>query len=248
MPRVIVRPNPGKHTEGIRYYRPKPYLLITPYEEAVTTFDDKGNPVKKVTGLSHQYVSLKLEYLPDFSEEYAIKIRSGLGINNTTITLQDGWNLTSINEQLDSQTDENIQAVAKLLESAGSLAKGVHGESTAPPSAPVPHVRATNVPIGYYESVIGMHGGKKRLYGWRYVGFFPFAQCPLDMGGVEFNCCDGADVYGLVFDKVGENEKAEFVMTFRCLGRLRGEADCMTIEEIPCEPIPNGKGIQGAGT
>ncbi|MEM9589491.1 MAG: hypothetical protein AAGA03_19570, partial [Planctomycetota bacterium] len=34
-PRVIVRPNPGPTDQGIRYYRPKPYLKVEPAEIAV---------------------------------------------------------------------------------------------------------------------------------------------------------------------------------------------------------------------
>ena len=61
LPRTTVVSNPGPRDKGIRFYRPKPYLLVKPtrYEE-------------------EKYVTLSLEYLPDFSEEYSIRIRSGL--------------------------------------------------------------------------------------------------------------------------------------------------------------------------
>ena len=48
---VSVIKDPGPGDRGIRYYRPKPYLLVTPA-------DATGRMVK-----------LKIEYLPDYSEE-----------------------------------------------------------------------------------------------------------------------------------------------------------------------------------
>jgi hypothetical protein len=75
-------------------------------------------------------------------------------------------------------------------------------------------VRATNVPLGYYESVLGRDArGRKRLYGFRYVGFLPYAHCPQAMGGVECNPCETADLYGLVF----END----TMVFRRLSAIQ---------------------------
>ena len=155
-----------------------------------------------------------MEYLPDFSEEYAVRVRTGFGVANVSMTLENGWNLTSINQQLDSKTAENITAVADLLKAAAP--GGLLRAQAAPAAAGVPTkemtVVASNIPIGYYEAVVASDSNnQKRLYGFRYVGFMPFSPCPIEAKGASLECCaDGSmQVYGLVF----ENE----VMTFKPL-------------------------------
>ena len=195
-PRVLVRQNPGPQDTGIRYYRPKPYLKVEPAGVSVT----EGR--KTTVTPSDEYVSISLEYLPDFSEEYSIDVRPGLGVAEVSIALEDGWNLTAINQTLDSQTDENIEAIAELAKAAVKFVPSKSAESAPPGSSKRFVVEATNVPIGYYESVISEDGcGRKRLYGWRYVGFLPFAACPTDMCGTQHLPCSGvpSDLFGLVF-------------------------------------------------
>jgi hypothetical protein len=153
-------------------------------------------------------IEISLEYLPDFSEEYSIHMRTGFGVNNTTIQLDQGWNLTSLNVQLDSKTSENLQAI-------GSLLGGVSGmiPRDGPPRGFV--VQATNVPLGYYEAVIGTYSGKKHLYGFRYVGFMPYAACPLTACGMEeYDCQFQGELYGLIFENG--------VLTFKRLEDVRG--------------------------
>lgn len=190
-PRVIVRAHPQPDDRGIRFYRPKPYLKVEPAEVAI-----EKNQTSIVPGL----VRISLAYLPDFSEEYAIDVRAGLGIANVGIKLQDGWNLTEISQQLDSQTDENTKAFASLLSAVGDvIPTSNNGDRNATPSFTVP---SRNVPIGFYESIIGLDArGCKRLYGFRYVGFVPFSACPLNMGGSQSACCDdpNSGLYGLSF-------------------------------------------------
>lgn len=190
-PRVIVRANPTSSDRGIRYYRPKPYLKVEPAEVAL-----EKNQTTIVPGV----VRISLVYLPDFSEEYAIDVRSGLGIANVGIKLEDGWNLTEISQELDSQTDENVKAAASLLSAVGDV---VPTASSNPKTAEATFtVPARNVPIGFYESIIGRDSrGCKRLYGFRYLGFVPFANCPVDMGGRQTACCSDPQsaLYGLSF-------------------------------------------------
>ena len=190
-PRVIVRAHPTAADRGIRYYRPKPYLKVEPAEVAI----EKGQ-----TTIVPGVVRVSLAYLPDFSEEYSIEVRSGLGIADVGIKLEDGWNLTEISQDLDSQTDENLRAVGEILSAVGDVVPTAR-ESTSPREASFT-VPARNVPIGYYESVIGRDGrGCKRLLGFRYVGFIPFAgnavDCiggPMGLGGDPL-----AGLYGLSF-------------------------------------------------
>ncbi|MCA9180815.1 MAG: hypothetical protein KDA51_05160 [Planctomycetales bacterium] len=165
--------------------------------------------------------------MPDFSEEYSIDVRSGLGIANVGIKLQDGWNLTEISQELDSQTDENTKAFASLLSAVGDVVPtSSAGDRTATPSFTVP---ARNVPIGFYESIIGLDArGCKRLYGFRFVGFVPFSGCPLNMGGSQSACCDdpNSGLYGLSF--------VDGQMVFLPLSEMAHMA------AIPAAPNPNG--------
>ncbi|MBU6275721.1 MAG: hypothetical protein KGQ61_03720 [Planctomycetes bacterium] len=204
VPRTFVRKNPLPTDKGIRYYRPKPYLKLAPF-------------VNTVTGeASTTQVAIDLVYLPDFSEEYAIHARSGFGINNTSITLDQGWNLTGLDVQLDSQTDENLTALGSLISSLPAGAAGARmaagGEGFV--------VNATNVPLGFYEAVLGEGPCGKQLYGFRYVGFMPFATCPTSgCGGPDgFDChTGGQELYGLVFENG--------VMTFKPITEIaRGAA------------------------
>ena len=182
LPRTRIIPHPSPDEEGLRFYRPKPYLLVAPEGDG-----------------SGRRVRISLEYLPDFSEEYAVQIRSGFGINATSVQLEDGWNLVGLDEELDAQIDEQIRAFADLLQAAGRLVPTSDGIRTTG-AAPKIVVEASNVPLGFYEAVVarGPHG-RKRLYGWKYVGFAPFTPCPLESTGAECRPCDAACVYGLVF-------------------------------------------------
>ena len=136
---VSVIKNPGPEDTGIRFYRPKPYLLVTPA-------DATGRMVK-----------LKIEYLPDYSEEYSVRPQ---GKKPPQVQLKDGWNLVAV----------------------GGPAPPEKPDEAPPPAAPVDPMKvpeyvvaASNVPIGLYESVFDTTCGKKYLKGWRYVGFSPSA-------------------------------------------------------------------------
>lgn len=188
-PRVIVRANPAANDLGIRYYRPKPYLKVEPAEVSVA---------KDRTTLVPGMVRISLAYLPDFSEEYAIDVRPGLGTADVGIRLEDGWNLTEVSQDLDSQTDENVKAVGSLIGAIGEVVP-TSGAAAGETAFTVP---ARHVPIGFYESVVGRDArGCKRLYGFRYVGFLPYASCPIAMSGHDHACCgDGIhSLYGLIF-------------------------------------------------
>lgn len=173
--------NPGPKDKGVRFYRPKPYLLIQPHQ---------GNSV--------EFVSITTAYLPDYTEEYSIKAKAGLGWNKTAIKLENGWNLTELSQELDSQTDENIDAAANLISKFVKQSSGETDKENGSNREESLVVRSKNVPFGYYESVISRGpDGCKRLYGWRYVGFMPFNQCPVVSGGVECIPCESNTIYGL---------------------------------------------------
>ncbi len=189
LPKTYVKKNPCDNDRGIRYYRPKPYLSIEPM------LDRQGVPVPGYVTISHVV-------MPDFSEEYSIHVRSGLGVNNTSIKLENGWNLTAIDVKVDSQFDENIDAAAALIKALPIATAGAGGGKESATT-----VRAVNVPIGLYESVISTGSdGKKRLYGFRYVGFMPYAACPIESGGLECQTCHSDTVYALTFNQEGAME------------------------------------------
>jgi len=156
---VSVIKNPGPEDSGIRFYRPKPYLLVTPA-------DATGRMVK-----------LKIEYLPDYSEEYSVHPQ---GKKPPQVQLKDGWNLVAV----------------------GGPAPPEKPEEAPPPAAPVDPMKvpeyvvaASNVPIGLYESVFDTAGPRKYLKGWRYVGFSPLGGgSPI---GVDPSCARGPNAQGM---------------------------------------------------
>ena len=216
-PKIRIRQNPGRHDTGIRYYRPKPHLLIEPADNVVT--QDK----KTTSTTSDEFVKISLEYLPDFTEEYSIDVRPGLGSANVSVTLEEGWNLTQINQEIDSQFDDNIEAVAELAKAASGFVPTsgpLRGDGAPQGSQKKWVVRATDVPIGYYESVINQDAcGKKRMFGWRYLGFLPYSPCPTVMCGIEQVACQDIEspLYGIVFDNG--------VMTFKRLDSIPSSGD-----------------------
>jgi hypothetical protein len=182
-------------------------------------------PVKELAAKEHvtlQKISMKLEYLPDFSEEYAINLKPGLGSGKFDFKLENGWNLTSLNAETDQQTDEIIGSIGSLVGAAlplfgkaanESADKRVQNTSECPPT-----IYGSNVPFGFYEAVIACDPhGRKQLYGWRYVGFMPFQSCPIETGGAQKACCDTQDIYGMVF--------------------VNGVLQFQKIHEIPTMPI-----------
>ncbi len=210
MPGAYVTKNPGERNKGVRFYRPKPYLFVSPagtttVEGDATTTEPRNPP--------DEMVNIELKYMPDFSEEYSVRVIPGIGTANVGIKLEDGWNLTEITQDLDTKLPENIDAIANLTRAATGQPEGTSGRGVAP--VVKMSVASRNVPLGFYEAVIGCDPcGKKQLYGWRYVGFMPFNGCPTMPSGVcSTNCNDGSLlVYGLVF----ENQ----VMVFKSLGEV----------------------------
>jgi hypothetical protein len=193
---TTVRKNPGPHDRGVRYNLPKPYLLL----QSATKLTEANKPPEYV----HNAVDISLKMLPDYSEEYSIHVRAGIGINNTSVTLDDGWMLKAINFDVQSNTSDNINAITELLgklpkpTTKDGKAEFVPGDGELLASC----VPAYNVPLGYYESVIATDPrGKKQIYGWRYVGFFPFNPCPTAACGSQRADCRDGEIYGLVSEK-----------------------------------------------
>ena len=67
---------------------------------------------------------VKLVYLPDFSQAYAVTSSTGLwGSAQLNIQLQDGWMLTTLGANADSKTSEMLSAIASMA-GAGTGAAG----------------------------------------------------------------------------------------------------------------------------
>jgi hypothetical protein len=200
---VKVIRNPDEGDTGVRFYRPKPYLLVTP-----------ADPTGRL-------VNMKLEYLPDFNEEYSAHLKG-----KASVALKDGWNLVGVNTK---------EAPAEKAEPPAKIE-----DIKLPPAV----VSATNVPIGYYESVYGMAGSRKFLQGWRYIGMTVLGggqpnvcrvaghspNCPSGVGGgAAGNGCINGPLYGLVF--------FNGAMTFRQLDEIANNQLCpMYVNPAPAEP------------
>lgn len=89
----ITPENPFK--EGIRFYRPHPYLWVTK--------DKEGN------------LQGSILWLPNKNEEYIINVKSGIGSVDAKFTLEGGWNLTQFGETRDSKTVDMITALTGSL-------------------------------------------------------------------------------------------------------------------------------------
>ena len=98
------------YREGIRFYRPQPYLLVS----------TKGSER-----------SAQVVWLPKKDEEYVLRVRSGLGAVDAKFALQDGWNLTEFGESRDPQTGD-------ILGGAIGLAKTVEALAAPPGSDDLP--------------------------------------------------------------------------------------------------------------
>ncbi len=106
----ITPENPYK--EGLRFYRPYPYVWVTKDKDG----DLQGTIV----------------WLPDRSEEYVIRVKSGIGSVDSKFTLQDGWNLTGLNETRDSKTPEMINALRGSLKDLTGILKKAREEEFHP--------------------------------------------------------------------------------------------------------------------
>ena len=83
------------YEDGLRFYRPHPYLWVT---------KDKSG------GLQGSII-----WLPDKSQEYVATAKSGLGRADSRLTLENGWNLTGFSESRESPAADLITALTGSL-------------------------------------------------------------------------------------------------------------------------------------
>jgi hypothetical protein len=92
------------YREGIRFYRPHPYLLVT---EKLTS---QGSTLEG-----------SIVYLPQKNEEYVIEVQPGIGRVDAKFKLEHGWRLTDFGEVRDSKAPEMIKAFSDLLPGASDI-------------------------------------------------------------------------------------------------------------------------------
>jgi hypothetical protein len=130
--KVVQLPTPSKEgdvqkitkIEGVRFNRPAPYFLV-----GVQTADAGKAASPELT--------ITLIYLPDRSATYAIQRKSGWGKSETTVKLQDGWNLLEYGSKFESQMPETITA---LTSAAGLFFPKTNAKGSGPgiPAFPAP--------------------------------------------------------------------------------------------------------------
>ena len=92
----VTRVSPdNQDEEGIRYYRPQPYLLIT------RTKDDS--------------IKTTILWLPKMNEQYCISVKSGFGSVKTNFKLENGWNLTEFGQENEIKTGDIVSSISGLL-------------------------------------------------------------------------------------------------------------------------------------
>jgi hypothetical protein len=98
---AAVKVRPAKEgAEGVRFYPPHPYLLVSQSKE---------------NGIQGTIV-----YLPKVNEPYLVSVSSGFGSVDAKLTLENGWNLTQFGAVADSKSEALITALSGLLTSAGA--------------------------------------------------------------------------------------------------------------------------------
>jgi hypothetical protein len=157
----------GNHDLGSGVYVAKPTATGT---DVVS----QGNPDAKPPGYE-----LRIVYLPNPYRILAVDHGEGIGGNaEVALQLKDGWMLTQVNSKSDTQSDENITAVAGLVEAIGSAAAGVMKPAGAAIVGPPPQVETD--PTGLYRPDYDEATGGIRQ--WIKVPFC-MQNCEADQGG-----------------------------------------------------------------
>lgn len=107
----VTKDNPYK--EGIRFYRPYPYLLITKAKQA-------------------ENLECKIIFLPNASEEYVVRMKSGFGSAEAKLTLENGWNLTQFGETRESNSADMAAALTSSLSGLKEFLKMTQEKELSP--------------------------------------------------------------------------------------------------------------------
>lgn len=107
--------------DGVRFYQPKPYLLITALSNTANKESSEKIYRAKFTDQFNCNYELQFIYLPDYTNGYVISINSWwrmFGTASMAPQLENGWKLTGLSTEVDSKTPETITAIAELVTAA----------------------------------------------------------------------------------------------------------------------------------
>jgi hypothetical protein len=150
-------------TVNLMYYMTQPALTVvgptgnvpppSPSQETTKASGNSSGPTSKTTAtlatsgnpatspLLTVNDLFDIVYLPDFDEQYAVRVRAGLGQASANVGLEQGWQLEQASVQIDNRelgkfVFENTSKLIDLGVKAGSAALGV----------PLPTAVASNLP------------------------------------------------------------------------------------------------------
>ena len=115
---------------GVRFYRPALYVWITKVQPSykVNTVNqqvkDGDKTTTTITSIAGTVYQAQFDWLPDFSQEYVIEWNAGIGGIKPKFTLENGWNLTAFNSEIDSGVPELINAVSGAVQNVAAAAAG----------------------------------------------------------------------------------------------------------------------------
>ena len=126
--------SPGRRlaaeSSGVRFFRPAPHVWITstaPSERVdVTSVElrEGDRTTRSTRSTAEQGYAAEIVMLPDYSREYVIRWRPGLGSVKPDFELEDGWNLVGFASSIDTQSHEVIGALTGAVSNVGKLAAG----------------------------------------------------------------------------------------------------------------------------
>ena len=146
----------SERQEGMPYYLPRPYLLVTKNFNLVETtrktttttkpdgtkvevveeaVHDPGADGKRQAGPEGTVYAYQIVYLPDQCSLYGLRVARGIGTLDSRIELEDGWKFTGTQIETDTKTPETIEALGKPISElgkalAGALASGARVGAT----------------------------------------------------------------------------------------------------------------------
>ncbi len=106
---------PGSMTKTTEHPGPPKEVLK---ENSDGTIETTEGYVKSSMGTTYE---AKIVFLPDYSQEFVVQWKSGLGSASPSFTLTDGWNLTAFDSTVDSKAAELVTSVGTVA-AAGLLA------------------------------------------------------------------------------------------------------------------------------
>ena len=138
----------SERLQGYRYCLPQPYLLVS---EPATSVMNKTDGTLKSEKSTETEPQMEIIYLPDMREQYSIRPWAFLAKQDLGFTLENGWNLTSVNAKQDATAA--LEAMAGLAESMVETAPNLIKALTDEPGQEQPGQRELLRP-GLYRIIL----------------------------------------------------------------------------------------------